>query len=90
MVFLLILIYFKSIFYVKTRNTKRIQEPVHYIGWIYNMKIKFYIYLYIYIYIYIYIYCHQNTDSFVVSQLFSMARHGGRLKLGSKPTQLYV
>ena len=29
-------------------------------------------------------------DCFVVSQLFSVARHVGRLKLGSKPTQLYV
>ena len=39
---------------------------------------------------YIYIYCHPQTDSFVVSQLFSVARHVGRLKLGSKPAQLYV
>ena len=37
------------------------------------------------IYIYIYIYCHPQSDSFVVSQLFSVARHAGRLKLGSKP-----
>ena len=36
------------------------------------------------------IYCHPQTDCFVVSQLFSVARHVGRLKLGSKPTQLYV
>ena len=35
-------------------------------------------------------YCHPQTDCFVVSQLFSMARHGERLKLGSKPAQLYV
>ena len=40
--------------------------------------------------IYIYIYCHLQTESFVVSQLFSVARHVGRLKLGSKPAQLYV
>ena len=45
---------------------------------------------YIYIYIYIYIYCHPLTDCFVISQLFSVARHVGRLKLGSKPPQLYV
>ena len=45
---------------------------------------------YIYIYIYIYIYCHPQTDCFVVSQLFSVTRHVERLKLGSKPTQLYV
>ena len=32
----------------------------------------------------------KKTDCFVVSQLFSVARHVGRLKLGSKPTQLYV
>ena len=42
------------------------------------------------LYIYIYIYCHPQTDCFVVLQLFSVARHVGRLKLGSKPTQLYV
>ena len=39
---------------------------------------------YIYIYIYIYI------DRFVVSQLFIVARHVRRLKLESKPVQLYV
>ena len=37
-----------------------------------------------------YIYCHSQTDYFVVSQLFSVARHAGRFKLGSKPAQLYV
>ena len=40
----------------------------------------------IYIYIYIYIYCHPQTDCFVRSELFSVARHAGR----SKPVQLYV
>ena len=40
--------------------------------------------------IYIYIYCHPQTDCFVVSQLFSVARHVGCLKLGLKPAQLYV
>ena len=34
-----------------------------------------------------YLYCHPQTVCFVVSQLFSVAR---RLKLGSKPTRLYV
>ena len=42
------------------------------------------------IYIYVYIYCHPQTDCFVVSQLFSVARHIGLLQLGSKPAQLYV
>ena len=42
------------------------------------------------IYIYIYIYCHPQTDCFVVSQLFSVARHVGRLKMGSGPAQIYV
>ena len=41
-------------------------------------------------YIYIYIYSHPQTDCFVVSQLFSVARHVCRLKLGSKPGKLYV
>ena len=39
---------------------------------------------------YIYIYCHPQTDSFVLSELFRVARHAGRSKPGSKPTQLYV
>ena len=40
--------------------------------------------------VYIYIYWHPQTDCFVVSQHFSVARHVGRLKLESKPAQLYV
>ena len=40
--------------------------------------------------IYIYIYSHPQRDYFVVIQLFSMARHVGHLKLGSKPAQLYI
>ena len=63
-----------------------------------NTNIYIYIYirvwLYKYIcvcaYIYIYIYCHPQKDCFVVPQLFNVARHIGRLKLGSKPAQLYV
>ena len=45
--------------------------------------------LYIYIYIYIYIY-HPQADCFVVSQIFNVARHTGRFKLGLKPAYLYV
>ena len=37
-----------------------------------------------------YIYINLQTDRFVVSQLFSVARPVGRYKLGLKPTQLYV
>ena len=47
------------------------------------------IYIYIYI-IYIYIYCHPQTDCFVLSELFSVARLVGHSKTGSKPIQLYV
>ena len=36
------------------------------------------------------IYYHSQTNCFVVSQLFSVARHVGRLKPGSKSVQLYV
>ena len=39
---------------------------------------------------YIYIYSHPQTDCFVPSELFSVARHTGRSKPGSKPVQLYV
>ena len=37
-----------------------------------------------------YIYCHPQIDCFVISQLFSVARHVGRLKLGLKPAQFYI
>ena len=43
-----------------------------------------------YIYIYIYIYCHPQTDCFVLSELFSVARLAGHSKPGLKPVQLYV
>ena len=36
-------------------------------------------------YVYIYIYCHPQTDCFVVSHLFNVARLVWRFKLGSKP-----
>ena len=36
-----------------------------------------------------YIYCHPQTDCFVLSELFSVARPAGRSKPGSKPVQLY-
>ena len=42
------------------------------------------------LYIYIYIYTVIHRHCFVVSQLFSVARHVGRSKLGSKPAQIYV
>ena len=35
-------------------------------------------------------YCHPQTVYFVASQFFRVARHVGRLKLGSKPTQFHV
>ena len=41
------------------------------------------------LYIYIYI-CHPQTYCFVVSQLFSVARHVGRFKRGLKSAQHYV
>ena len=40
--------------------------------------------------IYINLYSHPQTDCFILSELFSMARHVGRSKPGSKPIQLYV
>ena len=49
-----------------------------------------YIYTYVCMYVYIYIYCHPQTDCFVLSELFNVARHVGRSKPGSKPIQLYV
>ena len=39
---------------------------------------------------YIYTYCHPLTDCFVLSELFSVAKHAGRSKPGSKPVQFYV
>ena len=38
----------------------------------------------------IHIYSHPQTDCFVLSELFSVARYVGRSKPGSKPVQLYV
>ena len=43
-----------------------------------------------YLYTYIHIYCHPQTHCFVLSELFSVARHAGRSKTGSKPVQLFV
>ena len=37
-----------------------------------------------------FIYSHPQTDCFVVSQFFRVAKHVGRLKLGSKPAEFYV
>ena len=56
----------------------------------YGARCCVYKYRNIYIYIYIYTYCHPHTDCFVLSQLFSVVSHAGRLKLGSKLAQLYV
>ena len=42
------------------------------------------------VHLYIYIYCHPQTDCFVISELFSVARHVRRSKPGSKPIQLYI
>ena len=44
---------------------------------------------YIYIYIYI-IYCHPQTDCFMVSQHFSVAREARFPKLGSKPVHIHT
>ena len=43
----------------------------------------------IYIYIYIDIVIHRQ-DCFVLSELFSVARHAGHSKSGSKPVKVYV
>ena len=48
------------------------------------IHIKLYLFLWAFVYIYI------QTECFVVSQLFRVARHGGRLKLRSKRAQLCV
>ena len=37
-----------------------------------------------------YIYSHPQKDCFVLSELFSVARHAGHSKPGWKPVQLYV
>ena len=38
----------------------------------------------------VFIYSHPQTDCFVLSELFSVARPAGRSKPGSKPVQLYI
>ena len=37
-----------------------------------------------------YIYSHPQTDCFVQTEVFGVARHAGRSKSGSKPIQLYA
>ena len=49
-----------------------------------------YIYIYVCVSVYIYIYSQPQTDCFLLLELFSVARHAGPLKPGSKPVQLYV
>ena len=49
-----------------------------------------YIYIYIYICVCVCVCGHPQTDCFVLSELFIVARHAGRSKPGSKPVQLYV
>ena len=51
---------------------------------IFEKKVFTSICLFHYIYIYIYIHCHPQTDCFVESQLYSVARHVWRLNPGSK------
>ena len=53
----------------------------------YGRQLYFY---FIYIYIYIYVYRHPQTDCSVVSQHFSVVRHAGHFKPGSKPAKLYM
>ena len=55
-----------------------------------QIHICIYLYTNMHGYIYICIYCHPLIDCSIVSQLFSVFRRIGRLKLGSKPAQLYV
>ena len=55
-----------------------------------HIYICIYTYMYIYSYTYAYIYSHPQTECFVLSELFSVARHAGRSKPGSKPVKLYV
>ena len=49
-----------------------------------------YIHTHTHTHIYIYIYSHPQTDCFVLSELFSVTRHAGHSKPGSKSVQLYV
>ena len=43
-----------------------------------------------YTYTHTHTHSHPQTDCFVLSELYSVARHAGRSKPGSKPVQLYV
>ena len=54
----------------RQRQTERVRKLSAVRGW--------------WIYIYVYIYCHPQTDCFVQSELFSVARHIRRSKPGSK------
>ena len=54
-----------------------------------NSFANLFILKYIHTHTYIYIYSHPQTDCFILSELFSVARPAGRSKPGSKPIQLY-
>ena len=58
--------------------------------WKFVCDLRFHEVLQTYIEEFLFIYSHPQTDYFMVSQLLSVVRHVGRLKLGSKPGQLYV
>ena len=78
---------FHSCMYVRMFMLKLIIPLQSIMWWTYLIRVGIH---HVYIYIYIYIYCHPQTDCFVVSQLFSVARYVGHLKLGPKPAQLYI
>ena len=62
---------------VSSSNWTKDNNSISYNANCYSKCIPFQ-YLYMaYLNIYIYIYCHPQTDCFIVSQLFSVARHAG-------------
>ena len=65
-------------------------DTEHFIYKCSQQYLQYFTHTHIYIYIYIYIYIHPQTDCFVLSKLFSVARQVGRLQPGSKPIQIYV
>ena len=54
-----------------------------------HMWVNMYLYIHVYVCIYIYIYSHPQTDCFILSELFSVARHAGCSKPESKPVKIY-
>ena len=82
---------FSSLFYRGSKNDCiAIDRSNFHFGWKITRIVSVFTQTHTHTHTYIYIYNVIHTQTFVLSELFSVARHAGRPKPGSKPVQLYV